>query len=147
MGSWNKKLIEWIVTDTECYECTSHYRNNHGYPMLYVDDKDTIMSRHIYTECFGQIPNGMVIRHRCDNPSCINPYHLQIGTMKDNTQDMMNRDRGTTSEKNAISKLKAREVIEIRVLLDQGTLFQREIAELYNVSRQCINQINTKRRW
>ena len=49
--------------------------------------------RLIYEQCFGEIPKGAVIRHKCDEPSCINPEHLEIGTPKDNTQDMIDRGR------------------------------------------------------
>ena len=40
---------------------------------------------------FGEIPKGMVIRHKCDNPNCCNIEHLEIGTQKDNIEDMIKR--------------------------------------------------------
>ncbi len=42
---------------------------------------------------FGPIPEGMVIRHKCDNPACVNPSHLEIGSQKDNVQDTVARGR------------------------------------------------------
>lgn len=41
----------------------------------------------------GAIPSGFVIRHKCDNPNCVNPNHLEVGTQKDNAQDMVKRGR------------------------------------------------------
>lgn len=41
----------------------------------------------------GEIPEGYVVMHSCDNPRCINPEHLSVGTLKDNTQDMMRKGR------------------------------------------------------
>lgn len=43
---------------------------------------------------FGPIPDGMVVRHRCDNPPCVNPAHLEVGTQADNVADMIARGRG-----------------------------------------------------
>jgi hypothetical protein len=41
----------------------------------------------------GEIPNGFLVRHKCDIPSCVNPYHLEIGTQKDNARDTSKRGR------------------------------------------------------
>lgn len=49
--------------------------------------------RESYMKSNGQIPNGMVVRHKCDQPSCVNPEHLTLGTNADNVQDMLDRKR------------------------------------------------------
>lgn len=46
----------------------------------------------------GKIPDGAMVLHRCDNPRCVNPDHLFLGTAADNTHDMMNKDRGHWQE-------------------------------------------------
>jgi hypothetical protein len=52
-----------------------------------------IAPRVSYQEHVGPIPEGLVVRHICDNPACVAPYHLEIGTMKQNVRDMIDRGR------------------------------------------------------
>ena len=53
---------------------------------------DTI-ARHYYRHYNGEIPDGLVVRHTCDNTQCINPNHLLLGTHADNVRDKMERGR------------------------------------------------------
>lgn len=63
-----------------------------GYGRFYFEGRLWVASRWIYTHHHGPIPEGLVVRHTCDNPSCVNLSHLILGTQDDNLQDM--RDRG-----------------------------------------------------
>ena len=81
------------MRDGQCWE-TDYSPNNHGYSKINIDGKNVFCHR-IAWEIHNcePIPDGMVVRHTCDNPRCINPEHLVLGTMKDNTDDMLQRDR------------------------------------------------------
>ncbi len=53
----------------------------------------TTAHRFSWIYCFGQVPPGLQVHHRCDNPRCCNPFHLWVGTQKDNIQDMLSKGR------------------------------------------------------
>lgn len=82
------------------------------------------------------IPTDLIIRHKCDNPPCVRPSHLLLGTHKDNTDDKMERGRYIS----ATAEIDAATAVEIRHLKAKGML-AREIGEKYNLSTQHINAI------
>lgn len=87
------RYIEWIENENGCFICTSHKGTKQGYYNLRRNKRTLKMHRVLYEELFGKIPEGLVIRHKCDNPSCINPEHMELGTQKDNIHDMSKRNR------------------------------------------------------
>lgn len=71
--------------------------NNKGYGQFrinYPPKKLWLAHRWLYTQLMGEIPTGLVLRHSCDTPACVNPDHLETGTNSDNVQDMLKRGRG-----------------------------------------------------
>lgn len=64
-----------------------------GYARTNVHGTSVLLHRFSYTLFKGEIPQGMCVLHACDNPRCLNPDHLSVGTHKENTQDMMKRGR------------------------------------------------------
>lgn len=64
-----------------------------GYGVLTVGRQQVRAHRASYSEFKGDIPPQMVVCHRCDNPKCVNPDHLFLGTHRDNTQDMIAKGR------------------------------------------------------
>lgn len=136
------------VTNNGCWECTSIKPKSDGrYYHITVGSrtdgtrKPVLLHRYIYEYFIGEIPKGMVVRHKCDNVLCINPNHLETGTHKDNMNDMKVRGRSTKGEKNPSAKLTDKEVEEIIRLYDEGKYNQTELGNMFNVSQRHISNI------
>lgn len=111
-----------------------------GYGHFNINDyDDTLAHRVAYIICRSNIPDDKIVTHQCNNPSCCNPDHLQLGTHSENIQYSLRCDRH--------SVLTNEHVREIHKLLLEGNLKQSEIAELYNIARTEISRINTGERW
>lgn len=93
----------------------------------------------------GPVPSGKYVCHHCDNPPCINPSHLFLGTPADNTHDMLRKRRHSFGEAHA-RKLSEQQVVEVRRLLADG-MTQQAVADRFSVSRSMIGQIGKFNRW
>lgn len=97
-----------------------------------------------------KIPSGLYVCHSCDNPGCVNPSHLFLGTAADNWRDMLSKNRGVFhhGSKRINAKLSEDQVIEIRKMAKNpvyGTYIM--IARKYNVSDTIIRQICRRKIW
>jgi len=138
------KVIEYVIDiNSNCWNCISHPLDKDGYPKICRNNKETRGNRYVYEREHGEIPKGLVIRHTCDNPTCINPNHLVLGTYKENAEDRVSRDRGAFGERNGTSKLTEDQVFAI--LKDDREY--REIAPDYNVHYSLIGLIKTRKKW
>lgn len=91
----------------------------------------------------GSPPRGC-IRHRCDNPRCVNPAHLDVGTIADNNRDMWERGRGKAPRR---SKLSPAQVREIRAAFARGGVSYRGLGRDYGVRGSTIARIVTGEGW
>lgn len=141
-----KKGIEFKINENSCFVCTSHYVDRYGYVRCSMYGEKVRIHRLVYEECFGEIPEGMMIRHKCDNRSCINPEHLEIGTCKDNVDDMFKRKRNPSraGEGNGRAILSPEQALEI--YCDNNST-KAELATKYGVSYGCIRGIKEGRNW
>lgn len=141
------KKIDFKIEDAGCYTCISHAPDKKGYPHTSKNGKRISVYRHIYEECFGEIPKEMLIRHTCDNRMCINLEHLIIGTYQDNMNDKMLRGRHRLNpakgEKQGFAKLTDDKVKKI--LIDNRK--HSEIAKEYGVTRQTIQCVKARKTW
>lgn len=99
----------------------------------------------------GEIPDNMVVCHKCDNPKCVNPNHLLLGTQSENLIDMHKKKRWTSNdrsgENNNSSKLTEDKVREIRKKYKPRIYTARMLAEEYNVSIPLIEKILSRKLW
>jgi hypothetical protein len=140
----HRKKIEYEIVDG-CFECTSHALNTDGYPHAHWDYKTVRLSRFIYEECFGEITEGMVVRHKCDNPKCINPEHLELGTQSDNVQDTIDRGRFKSNE--GIDNPRALLTVEQVRAIKASDKTYVALASDYGVTKGCIANIKQGRTW
>ncbi len=82
-----------------------------------------------------EVPKGMFVCHRCDNPPCVNPDHLFLGTPDDNAKDMKAKMRGTYGERNRDVVLTESNVISVRNRYADGGVTMAKLADEYGVSR------------
>lgn len=102
--------------------------------------------RFAYELTHGEIAQpGLFVCHRCDNPPCVNPAHLFLGTPLDNHDDMKTKGRSASGERHGITTLTEDQVAEIRSL--RGKEVQRVTAERYGVCHQSVSQIQRGTRW
>lgn len=90
------------------------------------------------------IPPGMVVRHACNNPACVNPAHLAIGTPQDNSDDMVTADRQAKGSSNGRAKLTEDDVV---LILRDQTSTNTELARRFGVSQVMISQIKRRKKW
>ncbi len=88
----------------------------------------------------------MAVCHTCDNPKCVEPTHLFLGTMANNIDDMKQKGRGAQGERMPWHKLTEKDVLEIRDLAAAGTP-KAQLARQYNVHYATIKDAVTGRHW
>jgi hypothetical protein len=130
-------------TDT-CWIWTGSKKTK-GYGQFGVNYRVVTTHRYAYENFIGKIPAGMVVMHTCDNPPCVNPDHLILGTIADNNADRDIKGRGNASKgsDHVMSKLTDDEILMIR----KDSRSQAKIAEEYGVSQAHISKIKNKRSW
>ena len=97
----------------------------------------------------GEIPAGICVLHRCDNPPCINVDHLFLGTQIDNILDCSAKGRNRTSRNVGEKQWKAKitEAVAREIKATKGTAPLRVLAEKYGMSKQGIWDIQNGRNW
>lgn len=133
-GGSNPREIHWDISPRGCWIVTSHQRNRRGgYPRVKRNGRRILVSHLIFEDTYGPIPAGMRVLHTCDNPGCVNPEHLFLGTQADNVADMIEKHR-----KNCATKLSASQVRNIRRWSRFGITNTR-LAKLYGVTQPTIH--------
>ena len=105
------------------------------------------MSRYIFELENGYIDSNKVIMHSCDNPKCINPNHLSLGTVLENVIDRTNKDRGQKGEQNGGTILTDEQVHEICKLLESNLMSRCDIISKFGITKSILGKIARKITW
>lgn len=150
----NKLLAErfWgkvLESDSGCWEWTG-YRTPKGYGRIGMGRRKPRPAHRVMWELiFGKIPSGKQVLHECDNPSCVHPFHVYLGTNLDNVRDKVSRgrqflnNRALRGEEQGSSKLTRRQVLAIRS--SRKTL--QKISEQFGVSKGQACRIRLRKQW
>jgi len=125
----------------------ARYQNGYGYVRIPHTRKNTMAHRMAWMLTYGEIPDGMYVCHHCDNPSCVNPEHLFLGTQKDNMRDMNNKKRsnhqGIHNSQAKITKHDA-DIIRARTTLGEP---RRWLAIEYGLAKSTVQAVITAKTW
>ena len=156
MGVYERKSAEerfWEKVDkceTGCWEWRG-YTNSEGYGVINKDGKKMLSHRvsyeihHPLTQPIQDIK--MCVMHSCDNPKCVNPAHLSLGTHQDNMTDKVEKGRHPIGEQIHQAKLTEQQVIEIRNRYTGKRGQHQQIATEYGLDRSTISKIITRKTW
>jgi len=129
-----------------CWEWTAK-RNRKGYGDVRYQRKMQGAHRVAWQLTYGPIPKRRLVCHHCDNPSCVRPDHLFLGTEKDNSDDCVRKGRNAKGERTRRAKLIAAQVREIRQRYAQGDTSASRLAREFGVCSRTIYSIVNYASW
>lgn len=149
--------------ESSCWDWSAA-KNIYGYGRCGGGYRTVLAHRFLWTIELGDIPQGLFVCHKCDNPACVNPNHLFLGTALDNTRDKENKGRGNHAtgdkcgsrtkpekrprgESNTNSKLTVFDILAIRDMFATGLFTKAKLASEFNVSTTLIRNIVKRRIW
>lgn len=149
----SKKVIArfWAKVDIrsseECWEWKACKNRSSGYGFFGIESKNRNAHRVAYEIHYKQEPGDLFVCHRCDNPSCVNPHHLFLGTAKDNMADKIKKGRHTYGSRSNRNLLQEEDIPVIRETYAKGGITQKRLGEIYGVSEATISAMLHGRNW
>lgn len=141
--SFERRFLKRVKKTRKCWIWTGPLNNN-GYGRITYGGASTTGLVHRASWIFFNskpVPVGLNVLHDCDNPRCVNPRHLHVGTQKKNIEEMCQRGRGVIGEDHPLSKLSNSDVVRIKTLLNKTNIYRRLISKEFNVSTTLIDRI------
>ena len=132
-------------SDKECWEWTGR-KNYKGYGDMKIQNNHILAHRYSYEINIDTIPKSTCVLHHCDNPACVNPSHLFLGSIQDNNMDRDEKGRKALGEKNGRSKLTLDQVKKIKHFIFIGKS-DSELARQFRVWHTTIRAIRIGTTW
>jgi hypothetical protein len=133
----------------ECWLWTGCLLDAHkmGYGQFTINGRGIVAHRYSWCLHFGEIPEGMLVCHKCDVPLCVNPLHLFLGNCKDNISDRVAKDRShkPVGSSNHRAELSESDVLQIRKL--EGNQARAITAAQFGVHINHIGAIIRREKW
>lgn len=145
---WEKVNMHGPVARAGMTRCWEWKRPHSGpYGRFWIGSKTCQAHRASWLLIKGDIPDGLEVCHRCDNPPCVRPSHLFLGTTADNAADKVAKGRSTYGVRNRTNVLTVDNVYTIRRLLESGSMTRARIAGLFGIGVQAVDKIKTGESW
>jgi hypothetical protein len=151
---WKKVDVpeDWKEHPEKCWEWIGGLHGDLGYGQFFLSKpkKTTITAhRYSYQIYFGSIDNSeLFVCHTCDNPKCVNPNHLFLGTAQDNNKDRDNKNRNIKGSQVNTSKFTEESVLEILSGILNNTYTNiNQIKSKYNITTRPITKILKRLSW
>jgi hypothetical protein len=118
-----------------------------GYGGIWSEEGQLVAHRVAYEIAYGNPPKNLLVLHKCDNPSCVNPSHLFLGSHDENMKDMKNKSRQSKGEKQHCAKMTKDKVELIRYRYANESTSQAKLAAEFGISQVLVSQIVLRRIW
>ena len=132
---WSKVEIKAL---DDCWNWVGA-KGSYGHGIIRVNGKNVRAHRLSLEKSGVTVPDDKVVCHKCDNPACVNPDHLFIGTQFDNLKDMTDKGR-------RFFKLNRNDAGRVKDMLRCGAK-QQDIADWFGISNQLVSAINCGHKW
>lgn len=143
-----KRFWSKIDSSGDCFQWQGVIVQPDGYGQFFVNGKRLKAHRAMFELANGPIPEGMCVCHRCDNPQCVNPDHLFLGTHQDNMEDRhaKGRSAGPKGTLNHKAKVTEEDVRRIRSLAESGKGCV-ELSQMFPIAASTIQKIVRRDTW
>lgn len=137
---------EKVIRQKGCWRWKDSLDKN-GYAYIYAGKNKHYKAHRLSYEMYkGDIPQGFLVCHSCDNPTCTNPEHLWLGSIKENSEDSVKKGRSCHGESRPLAKLKDSDIPEIRKMLSLGVT-KAFLSRKYGVSFMAISLVGQGKTW